>query len=55
MNVRTVYTPPAFIVRGIDPSTRGMGAHDEYWTGVNPSNIHREGYRPLDMGCRGGR
>ena len=52
MNIGGVYTPPIFIVRGIDPSTGRMGAHDKYWTGVNPTNIQRKGYRPLDRGYR---
>ena len=53
MNIEGVYTPPKFITRGIDPSTRGTGAHNEYQTGVHPSDIHRQWYRALDMGCRG--
>ena len=49
------YTPPISIARTIDPSIGGIGARDEYWTGVHPSNFHREGYRPVDKGCRGTR
>ena len=52
MNIGRMYTPPIFITRGIDPSTPGIGAHDECWKGVPPCNIHREGYRPLDTGFR---
>ena len=52
MNIRRVYTPPIFIARGIDPWIGGMGAHNEYWTGVHPTNIQRKGYRPLDRGYR---
>ena len=63
MNIGRVYTPAIFIARGIDSSTGGIGARDEYWKGVHPSNIqgvhpsniHREGYRPLDRGYRGAR
>ena len=50
MNIGKVYTPPIIIAKGIDRSTRGIGAHDEYWKGVHPSDIHGEGYRPLDRG-----
>ena len=31
MNVRRVYIPPKFIVRGIDPARGGIGAHHECW------------------------
>ena len=55
MNIGRVHTPKTFIATGIYPLTGGIGAHDEYWEGVHPSNIHREGYRPLDMGYRGTR
>ena len=48
MNIRRVYTPPIFIARGIDASIGGIGARDEYWWGVHPSNIDREGYKPLN-------
>ena len=48
MNIERLYSAPTFIARGIDISIGGIGAHDEYWKGVHPSNIHREGYRPLD-------
>ena len=50
MNIGRVYTPPMFIARNIDPSTWGMGERNEEWKSVHPSNIHREAYRPLDMG-----
>ena len=53
MKIGGVYTPPMFSASGIDPSIVGIGAHDQYWTGVHPSNIHCEGYRPLDRGYRG--
>ena len=43
MNIGGAYTPPIFIARGKDHSTGGIGARDEYWKGVHPSNIHREG------------
>ena len=55
MNIRRVYTPQTFIARGINHSKGDIGARDEYWKGVHPSNIHREGYSPLDMGYRGAR
>ena len=55
MNIGKVYTAPRVIVRGGDPWTGGIRAHDEYWKVTHPSNIHREGYRPLDKGCRGTR
>ena len=48
MNIGMAYTPPTFSARGVDHSTRGIGARNEYWKGVHPSNIHRDGYRPLD-------
>ena len=48
MNIRRVYTPAIFIARSIDPSRGRIGAHDEYCKGVQPSNIHRKGYVPLD-------
>ena len=50
-----VFTAPTFIARGIDPTTRNIGTSDDYWKGAHPSNIHREGYRPLDTGKRGTR
>ena len=53
MNIARMYTPPTFIAKGIDHWTGGIGACDEYWKGVHPSNIHRKGYRPLDKGHRG--
>ena len=53
MNMGRVYSPAAFIARGIHPSKGGIGADDEYWEGVHPSHIHRKGYRPLDRGYRG--
>ena len=55
MNIGKVYTPPIFIVRGMNPSMGGKGANDEYWKGVYLSNIHCEGYKPLDRGYRGRR
>ena len=55
MNIGRVYTPPTFIARGIHPSIGDIGARDEYWEGVHPSNIHRKGYTPLDRGYRGTR
>ena len=48
MNIGRGYTPPKFIARGIDPSTRGIAERDEYWKVVHPFNIHREGYKALD-------
>ena len=42
-----MYTLAIFIARGIDHSTGGIGARDERWGGLHPSNIHREGYIPL--------
>ena len=48
-----VYTAPKFIARGIDPSARDVGAQYKCWEGVYPSEIHREGYRPLDRGYWG--
>ena len=53
MNIGGVYTPPIFIARGMNPSTGGKRAHDEYWKGVHPSNINREEYRRVHMGYRG--
>ena len=29
-----------------------IGARNEDWKGVHPSNIHPKGYRPLNMGYR---
>ena len=52
MNIGMVCTPPKSIVRSIDFSIGGIGAQDEYWKGVHPSNIHREECRPLDGGYR---
>ena len=52
MIIGRVYTPSIFIGRDINHWTGGIGARDEYWKGVHPSNIHCEGYRPLDKGCR---
>ena len=50
MNIGRVYTRAIVIARGIDHSTRGIGARDEYWKGLHPSNIHREGCTPLERG-----
>ena len=55
MNAGRLYTPPTFIAKGIDHSTEGIGARDEYWKGVHPSDIHRESCRPLDNECSGTR
>ena len=55
MNIGRVYTPAIWVARGRDPSIGGIGAYNEYWKGVNPSNIRREGYRPFDMGYSGTR
>ena len=55
MNARRVDTPPIFIATGIHHSIGGIGAADEYWEGVRPSNIHHQGYRPLDSRYRGTR
>ena len=55
VNIGRVYTPLIFIARGIHPSTGGIGAHNEYWKGVQVSNIHVEGYTHLDTGYRGTR
>ena len=46
MNIGRVYLPPTFIAMGI-------GGPHEYRKGVGPTNIHREGYRPLYRGYRG--
>ena len=48
MSIGRVYTPPTFIARGIDHSKGGVGARDEYWKGVHPSNIHHKGYTGLN-------
>ena len=53
MNIGVVCTPPIFIARSIDPSIGDIGVHDEYSKGVQPSNVHRAGYRPLYKGNRG--
>ena len=53
MNIGRVYTSPTFIARGIDQSRRGIDASDKYCKGAHPTNIHHEGYRPLDRGYRG--
>ena len=53
MNIGGVYTRPTFIARGMDHPTSGTGARDEYWKGVNPSNLYHEGSRPLDWGVQG--
>ena len=55
MNIGRGYTPPMFITRGKAPSTGDIGPRHEYRKGLHPSNIHREGYRPLDKGYRGTR
>ena len=55
MNIGRVYTPPTFIAKGIDASTGDIGARDDCWKDVHPSNIHDEGYRPLDTWYRGTR
>ena len=36
INVGRVYTPPTFIARGIDHSTGGIGARNEYSKGHTP-------------------
>ena len=48
-----VYNAPTLIAVDTDPSARGIGVRDKCWEGVYPSNIHREGYRPLDKAYRG--
>ena len=53
MNIGRVYTPSIFIARGIYTSIGGIRACDEHWRGIHPSNIHREGKRPLDGGYKG--
>ena len=55
MYIGRVYTPPILIARGIDPWIGGIGAYAEYWKGVHPSNIHHEGYGPLNRGYKGTR
>ena len=45
-----VYTPPTFMARGINHSTMGIGARNEYCKHVHPSNIHREGIDPSEGG-----
>ena len=55
MNIGRVYTPQIFNARGLEPSTWGIGARGEYWKGIHPSNVHREGYRPFDSGYEGTR
>ena len=52
MNIGRVYNPPILIARCILPLKAGIGAHDEYWEDAHRSNIHRQGYTPLDRGYR---
>ena len=54
MKIGRVYTPAIFIVRGTDPSTKGIGVQNEYWEGAHPSNIHHRGIHPLVGGIGAG-
>ena len=53
MTIERLYTAVTFMPRGIDPSIAGTGAHNEDLKGVQPSDIHRKGYRARDREYRG--